>query len=203
MFFSRIDSSSSDTSNKKWLSTKNRSPRRSTPRHAIAMASTAKPPDPMPQSYCQSRARTAAIYRKPCFRGPTGCMRGRVCSGRSCMRGAQVRRVCTAGVWATTWVRGGGTWSRGWAAYVGRVPLASARTREDCVRPGAWGVGRRCVFPQCGVGHAWTLGLVRRPVALSGLLRRSPSEAWHGCCVESWYSTERFLTMRTLRVARS
>ena len=67
----------------------------------------------------------------------------------------------------------------------------------------AWGAGRRVVFPQCGVGHAWTLGLVRRPVALSGLLSRSPSEAWHGCCVESGYSTERFLTMRNLRVARS
>jgi hypothetical protein len=33
---------------RKWLSTKNRSPRRSTPRHPIATASTAKPPDPMP-----------------------------------------------------------------------------------------------------------------------------------------------------------
>jgi hypothetical protein len=32
---------------RKWLSTKNRSPRRSTPRHPITIASTAKPPDPM------------------------------------------------------------------------------------------------------------------------------------------------------------
>jgi hypothetical protein len=45
------------------------------------------------RSYCQSRARTAVICRKPCFRGPTGCIRGRVCSGCSCMRGAQVRRA--------------------------------------------------------------------------------------------------------------
>ena len=34
----------------------------------------------------------------------------------------------------------------------------------------AWGAGRRVVFPQCGVGHAWTLGLVLRPVSLSGML---------------------------------
>ena len=177
------------------------------PRHPIAMASTAKPPDPMPCALTaillpESR-RTADICRKPCFRGPTGCMRGRVCSGCSCIRGAQVRRGCTAGVWATTWVRGGGAWCRWWAAYVGRVPFAAALAREDGVRAGAWGAGRRCVFPQCGSGHAWTLGLVRRPVTLCGLCRRSPSEAWHGCCVESGYSTERFLTMRNLRVARS
>jgi hypothetical protein len=37
-----------DISSAKWLSTKNRSTRRSTPSHPIAMASTAKPPDPMP-----------------------------------------------------------------------------------------------------------------------------------------------------------
>ena len=90
-----------------------------------------------------------------------------------------------------------------WVTYVGRVPLATVRAREDCVRADAWGAGRRGVFRQCGVGHTWTLGLVRRPVTLSGLLRRSLSEAWLGCCVESGYSTERFLTMRTLRVARS
>ena len=33
---------------KKWLSTKNRSTRRSTPRHPIDMSSTVNPPDPMP-----------------------------------------------------------------------------------------------------------------------------------------------------------
>ena len=42
----------------KWLSTKNRSPRRSTPRHPIAMASTAKPPDPMP---CRMPCALAAV----------------------------------------------------------------------------------------------------------------------------------------------
>jgi hypothetical protein len=47
---------------------------------------------------------------------------------------------------------------------------------------GTWGAGRRCVFPQCGVWHASVFELVRRPVALSGLLRWSPSGAYrlHG-----------------------
>ena len=55
------------------------------------------------RSYCQSRARTAAICRKACFLGPTGCMPGRVCSGSSCVRGAQVRCGCAAGVWEVAW----------------------------------------------------------------------------------------------------
>jgi len=156
-----------------------------------------------PRSGSQSRSRTAAICRKPCLRGPSGCMRGSVCSGSSCMGGAQVRRGCTVGVWATAWVRGVGAWIRGCAACVGRVPLAAARARGGGVRADAWGAGRRGVLPRCGVGHAWTLVLVLRPVALSGLLRRSPSGAWHGYCVGGGYSTEGFLKMRTLGVARS
>jgi len=40
----------------------------------------------------------------------------------------------------------------------------------------AWRDGRLGVFPLCGVGHAWTFGLVRRPVALSGLLLLWPSD---------------------------
>jgi hypothetical protein len=127
----------------------------------------------------------------------------RLCSGRSCVRGAQVRRGCAAGVWTAACVRGGGACHRGWAAYVGRVPLASTRTRVVVARAGTWGAGRRGVFPQCGVGHAWALELVRRPMVLSGLLRRLPSGARRGCCVGGRYSAERFLTMRTLRVTRS
>jgi hypothetical protein len=130
---------------KKWLSTKNCSPR--CPRPDILspwrqLLSLLIPCHVHWQlSYCQSRARTGVICRKPCFRGHTGCIRGRVCSGRSCMRGAQVQRGCTAGVWSTTWVRGDCAWSRGWASYVGRVPLAAARAREDGVQTVAWGAG--------------------------------------------------------------
>jgi hypothetical protein len=85
-------------------------------------------------------------------------------------------------------------------------PLASALERGGSLRAGTWGAGRLGVFPRCGVGHAWTLGLVRRPVAISGLLRRLPSGARRSCCVGGGCSTttaERLLTMRTLRVARS
>ena len=52
-------------------------------------------------------------------------------------------------------------------------------------------------------GHACALGLVRRPVALSGLLLRWPSGALGYCGVERGWVTETFLTMRTIRVARS
>ena len=102
-------------------------------------------------------------------------MQGRVCSGSSCVRGARVRLGCVAGAWAAAWVRGDGAWRSGRAAYVGRVPLATTQTRVGVVRASVLGAGRRGVFAQCGVGHAWALGLVKRPVALSGLLRRSPS----------------------------
>ena len=53
------------------------------------------------------------------------------------------------------------------------------------LRIGEWWAGRHCVFPQYGVGHAWTLGLVRCPVALSGLLLRWPSGALGSCCVNT------------------
>ena len=66
---------------KKWLSTKNRSTRRSTSRSPWRQLLSLPIPCHVhwPRSYCQSRARTAAICRKPCFRGPTGCMRGKRC----------------------------------------------------------------------------------------------------------------------------
>ena len=54
-------------------------------------------------------------------------------------------------------------------------PVAATKTRVGIDWASAWGAGRRGVFQQCGVGHAWALGLVRRLVSLSGLLRRSSS----------------------------
>jgi hypothetical protein len=48
----------------------------------------------------------------------------RTCVLGACwMRGTQVLCGYAAGVGATTWVRGGGAWRRGWAESVGRVPL--------------------------------------------------------------------------------
>ncbi len=78
-----------------------------------------------------------------------------------------------------------------------------SRTRVLVALAGTWRAGRRCVFPQCGVGHASALGLVRCPVAISGLLRWSLSGAYHGCCMRGGYCAERFLTTHTLRIARS
>ena len=54
-----------------------------------------------------------------------------------------------------------------------------------------------------GVGHASALGLVRCPVAISGLLRWSPSGTYRCCCMRDRYCAERSLTMHTFRIARS
>jgi hypothetical protein len=122
---------------------------------------------------------------------------------RACTRGAIMRHVSTAGTRATTWVRGFGTWRRGWAASVGGVLLAVGRACGNCVRVGVSGAGRRGAFRLCRVECAWTLGLLRGPVALSGLLLRPPSRALGCYCVERGWVPKMFLTMRTLRMARS
>ena len=49
-------------------------------------------------------------------------------------------------------------------------PVAATQTRVGVGWVSAWGAGRRGVFPQCGVEHAWALGQVGRLVTLSGLL---------------------------------
>ena len=89
----------------------------------------------------------------------------------------------------------------------GRRPLvvliAAGRNWGVCERVGACRAGLRCVCALCGVGHAWTLGLVRRPVALSGLLLLWPSGTLGSWCVNRWWITETLLTMHTLRVSRS
>jgi len=81
------------------------------------MASTANPPDPMPCALAavllpESRARTAAIYRKPCFLDRPHMYAGHTCSARAYIQGALSRRGG-----ATPWVRltprvGGVSWSR-------------------------------------------------------------------------------------------
>jgi hypothetical protein len=128
-----------------------------------------------PRSYCRSRARTAAICRKPCFRGRPACTRG------IRARPVPACRVRSCGV-------GGRRESERRPGYREAVPGTAGRQRPlvacvtaCCLRRavlgggsraglGEWWAGRRSVFPWCGVGHAWLLGLVRRPVTLSGML---------------------------------
>ena len=100
-------------------------------------------------------------------------------------------------------MRGGGAWHRWWAAYVATAGSKKGTSNEHITRAGTWGAGCRCVFPQCGVWHAWVLELVRRPAALSGLLCWSPPGACRGCYVRVGCCVERFLTMHTIRIARS
>ena len=68
----------------------------------------------------------------------------------------------------------------GLRALVGS-PVAATQTRVGVGWASARDAGRRGVFPQCGVEHAWALGLVGRLVALSGLLRRSQSGPLRDC----------------------
>ena len=86
------------------------------------------------------------------------------------------------------------------------VLLAAGRACGSCVRVGVWEACRPGVFQLCGVRYAWTLELVRRLVGLSGLLLRWPFRVFSCCCMgEGWAveMVEMFLTMRTIRVARS
>jgi len=57
---------------------------------------------------------------------------------------------------------------------VGLVLLATGGDWEGSVRVDAWRAGLRGVLPWCGVGYAWTLGLVLRPVTLSGSNNGNP-----------------------------
>jgi len=116
---------------------KTRSTRRSTPRHPIDMASTAKSPDPMPCALSaillpESRARARLTYAENLVSG-AGLAYMRRCAflGRACTRGAIMRRASTAGAGATTWVRGVGAWRRG----CGRRPLEGSYSRP-CARAG-------------------------------------------------------------------
>jgi hypothetical protein len=123
--------------------------------------------------------------------------------GRAYTRGAIMRRASTAGAGATTWVRGVCAWRRWWVTSVGGVLLAAGRACGNGVRVDMSGAGRRGAFRRCRFECAWTLGLVRGPVALSGLLLRPPSRALGFYCVERGWVPKMFLTMRTLRMARS
>ena len=126
----------------KWLSTKGSAPH-GAPRPDILSPWRRRLSLPIPchvhwpRSCCRSRARAAAVCKKACFRGLSACTPGRVCSDRSCVRGARVRRGCAAGAWKAAWVRGRGAWRRGWAACVGRVPLEAERAGVGVVRAGA------------------------------------------------------------------
>ena len=158
---------------------------------------------------CTGRALVAGVprARRPYAENHVsgGClarMRGRACPGRACARGALVRRAWAEGAGATTWVRGVGAWRRGWSASVGGV-LAAGRACGNGVWVGMSGAGRRGAFRRCRFECAWTLGLVRGLVTLSGLLLRPPSRALGCCCVERGWVPKMFLTMRMLRMARS
>jgi hypothetical protein len=99
----------------KWLSTKNRSPWRSAPRHSVATASTSKPPDPMSCALSavllpESRAHGCHM-QKTLFPGTYWV------HARTCVLGPCLHTGCAS----AAWVRGG---SRGNDMGAGRRCLA-------------------------------------------------------------------------------
>jgi hypothetical protein len=80
--------------------------------------------------------------------------------------------------------------------YASTTPMHSSH----CITPHTYpSTGRTCTHSVSAIDVEH---LLLRPVAISGLLRWLPSGAYHGCM---WvgYCAERFLTMHTLRIARS
>ena len=81
------------------------------------------------------------------------------CAGAAWVRGGSLGRGMRAGRRCLALRVGGVRWAGSLPATQTRVLVALAVT---------WLAGRRCVFQQCGVRHASAIGLVRRPVAISG-----------------------------------
>jgi hypothetical protein len=129
------------------------------------MASTAKPPDPMPCALAAVLLPESLAHgchmQKTLFPGPVPRASGAYVLG-PCLRagfanaawavGGSRSDVLGAGTRCLAPRVGGGRWS---SAARGGAGLGGRRQRV-----GEWWSGRRSVFPQCGVGHAWTLGLV-------------------------------------------
>jgi hypothetical protein len=135
--------------------------------------------------------------QKTLFPGPDPHVRGEY------MLGPCLRAGCAHAAWAGDGSRSDdlGAGRRCLAPRVGggRWKLV-ARDRAGLggsQRVGEWWAGRCGVFPRCGVGHAWTLGLVRRPMALSGMLLWWPSGAFSSCCIGICYYVELIDTIFT------
>ena len=160
---------------RKWLSTKNRSPQRSTPRHPIAMASTAKPPDPMPCELAavllpESRAHGFHM-QKTLFPGPVPHVRGGIrarpvpaCRVRSCDVGLRWESERHPGCRET--VPGTAGWRRP------LVPCCSLRR--------AWGGGASAWAsggPGGSVSYHFAESVIRRHLGWCGVLW-----LFQGCC---------------------
>ena len=140
------------------------------------LAFTAKTPDPIPCALAALLLPELRAHGCHLFSGPAPHARGGLRA-----RHVPTYRVRSCGV-------GGRRESERRPGCLEAVPGTAGRRRslvESCSlwdAPGGgervhgrWWAGRRFVFPRCGVGHALTLGLVRRLVALSGLLLWCPS----------------------------
>ena len=158
------------------------------------MTSTAKPPDPMTCATGSGSRR--ALCRKPCFIS-LNCFMGpvddyvttntpvtksqnfrdqsRMYAGHTCSARASCRvRLCGVGGRRESerlpGCREAVTDTAGRRSPWVECCLRRGGTGGGSQRVGEWWAGRCGVFQRCGVGYAWTLGLVRRPVSLLGML---------------------------------
>jgi len=116
--------------------------------------------------FCSRRpARTVAICRKPGFRG-SRCVHARTCVLGPCLHVGCARAACVGGESPGNGVGAGGL------CLTPRVGCVRFTFVGCCSWVGVWEACRHGVFQLCGVRCAWTLGLVRRLVDLSGLLLR-------------------------------
>ncbi len=175
-------------SGRKWLSTKNRSPRRSTPRHPITIESTAKPPYPMPYALAaillpESRAHGCHMQKTespgPSMRAHNSVRTRAVPAGGVCSCGVGERQEsgqlhgCRGAVHGAV---------HGWLLLVGSrsqqvacVEAVCGWTRGglvDTVSSRGEGSGMRGRLGWCGV--RWLF----QGCCLGGRLRRRASAAW-------------------------
>jgi hypothetical protein len=165
----------------KWLSMKNRSTRRSTPRHPIAMSSTVKPPDPMKCALVvillpESRAHACHV-QNTLFPGTywvhAGCWCVRAvpaCGVRRCGVGTRresgQRHACGEAVPGTTGGRRtlvgspfqqrGHVWSLRGRARGGLVDAVSSRSAGSGMRRRLGWCGDRWLFRGFCAGHRLT-----------------------------------------------
>ena len=173
---------------RKWFSTKNRSPRRFTPRHPIDIASTAKPPDPMPCALAaillpESRAHGCHM-QKTVFPGPAMRTHNSVrtyavpaCGVRSCgvgeRRESGQRHGCRGAVHGAVPGLLLLVWSRSQQGVrVGSVYGWTRGGLGDAVSSRGEGSGMRGLLGWCGV--RWLF----QGCCPGGRLRRRAAAAW-------------------------
>jgi hypothetical protein len=100
-------------------------------------------------------------------------------------------------------VRGGGAWHRGWAACVGRAPFQRRKHACSLRWRARGGLGDAVSLRSGGSDMRRRLGWYGVRWLFRGFCAGRLLGAYHGCCMRGGFCAERFITMHTLRIARS